>query len=70
MEFTGRPFNPHYTINNAVGNVISSVVFGHRFDYSDESFQRILRLDNDAVLLAGTARAQVANFIHLKMTEI
>uniref|UniRef100_UPI003AB0D53C cytochrome P450 2J2-like n=1 Tax=Centroberyx gerrardi TaxID=166262 RepID=UPI003AB0D53C len=48
-----------YTINSAVGNVICSVVFGHRFDYSDESFQNLLRLDNEAVLLAGTARAQL-----------
>ncbi|XP_078141652.1 cytochrome P450 2J2-like [Centroberyx gerrardi] len=58
-EEQGRPFNPHYTINSAVGNVICSVVFGHRFDYSDESFQNLLRLDNEAVLLAGTARAQL-----------
>ncbi|XP_071394150.1 cytochrome P450 2J2-like [Centroberyx affinis] len=58
-EEQGRPFNPHYTINSAVGNVICSVVFGHRFDYSDENFQNLLRLDNEAVLLAGTARAQL-----------
>ncbi|KAM6962803.1 cytochrome P450 2J2-like [Aplochiton taeniatus] len=55
----GRPFNPHYLLNTAVGNIISSVMFGHRFDYSDESFQKILRLDNEAVVLSGTARAQL-----------
>ncbi|KAM6963010.1 cytochrome P450 2J2-like [Aplochiton taeniatus] len=58
-EEQGRPFNPHYILKIAVGNIISSVVFGHRFDYSDEEFQRILHLDNEAVLLAGTARAQL-----------
>ncbi|XP_056133846.1 cytochrome P450 2J2-like isoform X2 [Lampris incognitus] len=58
-EEQGKPFNPHYTINNAVGNVISSVVFGKRFDYSDERFQNLLRLDNEAVVLAGTAGAQL-----------
>ncbi|XP_029905578.1 cytochrome P450 2J2-like [Myripristis murdjan] len=57
--FSGRPFNPHYILKSAVGNVISAVVFGHRFEYSDEGFQNLLRLDNEAVLLAGTARAQL-----------
>lgn len=58
-EEQGRPFDPHFTLNNAVGNVISSVVFGHRFDYSDEKFQNLLRLDNEAVVLAGSQRAQL-----------
>lgn len=55
----GRPFDPQYTISNAVGNIICSVVFGHRFEYSDQSFRKILELDNEAVLLAGTPLAQV-----------
>ncbi|XP_022069511.1 cytochrome P450 2J2-like isoform X1 [Acanthochromis polyacanthus] len=52
----GRPFNPHYTLTNAVSNIISSVVFGHRFEYSDESFRRFLELDNDTIALAGPAQ--------------
>ncbi|KAL1022538.1 hypothetical protein UPYG_G00029030 [Umbra pygmaea] len=58
-EEQGRGFNPHFMLNNAVGNVISSVVFGHRFEYSDENFQKLLRLDNEAVILAGSAMAQL-----------
>uniref|UniRef100_A0A3P8PC36 Cytochrome P450, family 2, subfamily AD, polypeptide 2 n=1 Tax=Astatotilapia calliptera TaxID=8154 RepID=A0A3P8PC36_ASTCA len=58
-EEQGRPFNPHYIMTNAVGNIISSVVFGHRFEYSDPSFRKILELDNDALLLAGSAQAQL-----------
>ncbi|KAJ7992924.1 hypothetical protein DPEC_G00267120 [Dallia pectoralis] len=58
-EEQGRGFNPHYILNNAVGNVISSVVFGHRFEYSDGTFQKLLRLDNEAVVLSGSARAQL-----------
>lgn len=58
-EEQGRPFNPHYTLKVAVANIISSVVFGHRFDYSDDNFQNILRLDNEAILLSGTTRAQL-----------
>ncbi|XP_056895083.1 cytochrome P450 2J2-like [Takifugu flavidus] len=55
----GKPFDPQYTITNAVGNIISALVFGHRFEYSDASFRRILELDNEAVVLAGSARTQL-----------
>ncbi|XP_076735928.1 cytochrome P450 2J2 isoform X2 [Maylandia zebra] len=58
-EEQGKPFNPHYIVTNAVGNIISSVVFGHRFEYSDPSFRKILELDNDAVVLAGSAQTQL-----------
>uniref|UniRef100_A0A667YEA2 Cytochrome P450 2J2-like n=1 Tax=Myripristis murdjan TaxID=586833 RepID=A0A667YEA2_9TELE len=34
----GKPFNPHVIINNAVSNIICSLVFGHRFEYEDERF--------------------------------
>lgn len=55
----GKPFDPQYTIVNAVGNIISALVFGHRFEYSDASFRKILELDYEAVVLAGSARTQV-----------
>ncbi|KAM9358238.1 cytochrome P450 2J2-like [Symphorus nematophorus] len=55
----GKPFNPQYIITNGVSNIISSVVFGHRFEYSDQSFRKILELDNEAIMLAGSARAQL-----------
>ncbi|MEQ2263553.1 hypothetical protein XENORESO_009463 [Xenotaenia resolanae] len=55
----GRPFNPHYTLTNAVSNIISSVVFGHRFEYSDPSFREVLELDNEAVILSGSFQSQL-----------
>ncbi|XP_047443100.1 cytochrome P450 2J2-like [Mugil cephalus] len=58
-EEQGRPFNPQYTITTAVSNIISSVVFGHRFEYSDQSFRNVLELDNEAVVLAGSAQTQL-----------
>ncbi|KAL6101137.1 uncharacterized protein ACO6RY_08125 [Pungitius sinensis] len=54
-----EPFNPQYTITTAVGNIISSVLFGQRFEYSDQSFRKVLELDNEAVLLAGSPLAQL-----------
>ncbi|XP_034002505.1 cytochrome P450 2J2-like [Trematomus bernacchii] len=58
-EEQGRPFNPHNIITNGVCNIISSVLFGHRFEYSDQSFRRILDLDNEAIRLAGLPQTQL-----------
>uniref|UniRef100_A0A8C4TD67 Uncharacterized protein n=1 Tax=Erpetoichthys calabaricus TaxID=27687 RepID=A0A8C4TD67_ERPCA len=38
----GRPFDPHFLMNNAVSNIICSIVFGRRFEYSDQRFQELL----------------------------
>lgn len=40
----GRPFDPHFTINNAVSNVICSITFGDRFEYDDEKFRKLLHV--------------------------
>ncbi|XP_029005204.1 cytochrome P450 2J2-like isoform X2 [Betta splendens] len=55
----GQPFNPHYTINSAVSNVISCVVFGHRFEYSDPTYRKILELDSEIFVLAGAFQTQL-----------
>ncbi|XP_072537915.1 cytochrome P450 2J2-like [Salminus brasiliensis] len=54
-------FNPLFYLNNAVSNIISALVFGHRFEYHDERFLNILRLDTEAILLAGSAQTQLYN---------
>lgn len=40
----GHPFDPAHLLSNAVSNVICALVFGKRFQYEDEKFQRLLRL--------------------------
>ncbi|MBN3313986.1 CP2J2 protein, partial [Atractosteus spatula] len=57
----GKPFNPHFLLNNAVSNIICSMVFGSRFDYSDNSFQRLLHLLSETIHLEGTIWTQVEN---------
>ncbi|XP_043076355.1 cytochrome P450 2J2 isoform X1 [Puntigrus tetrazona] len=42
MDTNGLPFDPHYFINNAVSNVICSMVFGRRFEYTDQRFLNML----------------------------
>ncbi|XP_078497277.1 cytochrome P450 2D17-like isoform X2 [Lissotriton helveticus] len=45
----GCPFDPHFLINNAVSNVICSIVFGDRFEYDDEKFQRMLHVLDESL---------------------
>uniref|UniRef100_A0A3Q2NMN8 Cytochrome P450 2J6-like n=1 Tax=Fundulus heteroclitus TaxID=8078 RepID=A0A3Q2NMN8_FUNHE len=57
----GQPFNAQKLINNAVSNIICCLVFGNRFEYSDEQFQTILELFNETLYLQGTVWAQMYN---------
>ncbi|CAM4618289.1 unnamed protein product [Lepidochelys kempii] len=40
----GLPFDPTYFLSRTVSNVISSVVFGDRFDYEDKEFPSLLSM--------------------------
>nr|KAF6274076.1 cytochrome P450 family 2 subfamily D member 6 [Pipistrellus kuhlii] len=40
----GRPFSPSALLNKAVSNVISSLIYGRRFQYQDPRFQKLLDL--------------------------
>ncbi|XP_033885264.1 cytochrome P450 2J2-like isoform X1 [Acipenser ruthenus] len=58
-EEQGRPYDPHFTFNNAVSNIICSVVLGRRFEYSDVHFQEILHLMFEGLYLQGTIWGQL-----------
>ncbi|KAK2183887.1 hypothetical protein NP493_293g04044 [Ridgeia piscesae] len=38
----GEPFDPKLLIENAVSNIMCSMVFGERYDYDDEEFKHLL----------------------------
>uniref|UniRef100_A0A8D2PBH8 Cytochrome P450 n=1 Tax=Zosterops lateralis melanops TaxID=1220523 RepID=A0A8D2PBH8_ZOSLA len=40
----GKSFDIHVLVNNAVCNMICTIVFGDRFDYGDETFNKLLQL--------------------------
>ncbi|XP_035315954.1 cytochrome P450 2D27 isoform X2 [Cricetulus griseus] len=40
----GHPFNPITLLNKGVCNVISSLIYAHRFDYGDPFFNRLLKM--------------------------
>lgn len=39
----GHPFNPTTLLNKSVCNVISSLIYAHRFDYEDPFFNKLLK---------------------------
>ncbi|XP_038057362.1 cytochrome P450 2C15-like [Patiria miniata] len=39
----GQPFNPSHLLSSAIANVICSVVYGSRYEYSDPRFVELLR---------------------------
>ncbi|KAJ8388421.1 hypothetical protein AAFF_G00132970 [Aldrovandia affinis] len=53
LEKTGEPFDAHFLVNNAVSNIICSIVFGRRFEYTDERFLLLLKLTSKALRLQG-----------------
>lgn len=55
----GNPFNPHLPTNYAVANIICSLVFGHRFEYTDEKFQAFMMMFDKTIELEASIWAAV-----------
>ncbi|XP_022541445.2 cytochrome P450 2J4 isoform X1 [Astyanax mexicanus] len=58
----GFPVDPHHILNNAVANIICSLVFGHRFEYDDHYFHQILQYSDDAFQLPATNSGRFYNW--------
>lgn len=58
-EEHGHPFDPLVKINNAVANVIGSLVYGQRYEYDDVDFQKRLRKSAESVFLGGSVWFQM-----------
>ncbi|XP_008405248.1 cytochrome P450 2J6-like [Poecilia reticulata] len=65
--YRGKPVNPHLIINNAVSNIICQLVFGHRFEYGDEKFIKLMLLFGKALQIHGSTWAQLYNSFTLLM---
>ncbi|XP_077345179.1 cytochrome P450 2K1-like isoform X2 [Lithobates pipiens] len=50
----GKPFDNRMMINAAVANIIVSLLIGHRMDYEDEQFKRLLSLISENIKLLGS----------------
>ncbi|XP_029285177.1 cytochrome P450 2J2-like [Cottoperca gobio] len=58
-SYKGMPFNPHLTINNTVSNIICSLVFGHRFEYSEEKFMKLIAFFDKGREIQGSISTQL-----------
>ncbi|XP_064414752.1 cytochrome P450 2K1-like [Latimeria chalumnae] len=61
MSHKGQPFDTQVIMNSAVANVICSVVFGDRFEYTDPTFLSLVHAINENIRLAGTPVIQLYN---------
>ncbi|XP_074512753.1 cytochrome P450 2K1-like isoform X2 [Sebastes fasciatus] len=60
-EHGGQPFSPARSINYAVSNIIGSIVYGSRFEYSDPEFTSMVERANENLRLAGSPSIQLYN---------
>uniref|UniRef100_A0A8C9TV89 Uncharacterized protein n=1 Tax=Scleropages formosus TaxID=113540 RepID=A0A8C9TV89_SCLFO len=59
----GKSFDPQHCLQNAVANIICSIVFGNRFDYDNKRFGYFLEITNRNFILAGSPVGQITNFL-------
>ncbi|XP_029451953.1 cytochrome P450 2K4-like [Rhinatrema bivittatum] len=57
----GDPFDNIMIINAAVSNIIVSITIGHRFQYEDSTFLRLISLINENMRLAGSPTVMLYN---------
>ncbi|XP_076838189.1 cytochrome P450 2K1-like [Brachyhypopomus gauderio] len=60
-NFGGEPFDTAQPMNYAVSNVISSIVYGDRFEYSDPQFKAMVNRANENVRIGGSASIRLLN---------
>ncbi|XP_036446001.1 cytochrome P450 2K1-like [Colossoma macropomum] len=60
-QFKGKPFDTTQPVNYAISNIISAIVYGSRFEYSDPLFKDMVAWSNENIRLIGSASIQVYN---------
>ncbi|XP_078524959.1 cytochrome P450 2D6-like [Lissotriton helveticus] len=61
----GSSFDPRFAINNAVSNIICSIVFGRRFEYDDSFFRNLIRLVSENLKETSGVWAEIYNAVPL-----
>ncbi|XP_062887821.1 cytochrome P450 2J2-like, partial [Mobula hypostoma] len=57
----GLTFDPHFHLTYATSNIICSIVFGERFDYSHKKFLQLLHMLEESFVLEGGFWGQLVN---------
>ncbi|XP_073693253.1 cytochrome P450 2K1-like isoform X2 [Garra rufa] len=60
-KFEGKAFDTTQPVNYAVSNIISSIVYGSRFEYTDPEFTEMVDRANENVRVAGSASMMLYN---------
>ncbi|XP_067427297.1 cytochrome P450 2K1-like [Thunnus thynnus] len=60
-EHKGKPFDTTCPVNYATSNIISSIVYGSRFEYSDPRFKNLVRRANETIRITGSVPIQLYN---------
>ncbi|KAM3930501.1 cytochrome P450 2K1-like [Leptodactylus fuscus] len=60
-SFKGKPFDNGMILNAAVANIIVAILLGHRMDYDDPQFRRLLHLTNENIRLLATPMVSLVN---------
>ncbi|KAI5097553.1 cytochrome P450 2K1-like, partial [Silurus meridionalis] len=60
-EFQGKPFDTTQPLNYATSNVISAIVYGSRFQYSDHNFKEMVNRMNENIRIIGSPSIQIYN---------
>lgn len=56
---TGKRFGPHLILNNVIANIICHLIFGHRFEYDDKNFGKLLTMFDSSFEIEVSIWAQV-----------
>uniref|UniRef100_A0A665VHF5 Cytochrome P450 2K1-like n=1 Tax=Echeneis naucrates TaxID=173247 RepID=A0A665VHF5_ECHNA len=57
----GKPLDTSCPLNYATSNIISSIVYGSRFEYDDPRFTNMVKRANETIRLTGSASIQLYN---------
>uniref|UniRef100_A0A673MX72 Cytochrome P450 2B19-like n=1 Tax=Sinocyclocheilus rhinocerous TaxID=307959 RepID=A0A673MX72_9TELE len=61
LQLEGEPFDPQHAIQNAISNIICSIVFGDRFDYDNKRFAYLLEILRENIIQSGSLVGQVTH---------
>ncbi|XP_056304772.1 cytochrome P450 2J4-like [Danio aesculapii] len=63
LKDEGKSMNPQHALQNAISNIICSIVFGDRFEYDNKRFEYLLKILNENMMLAGSTTGQIFNLV-------
>nr|XP_055045322.1 cytochrome P450 2B4-like [Misgurnus anguillicaudatus] len=63
LKDEGTAFDPQHALQNAVSNIICSIVFGDRFEYDNKRFAYLLKILNEIFILSGSPVGQIFSLV-------